>query len=294
MTRASRAPAPRAPRGPCPSSGSAARRTPASNSQRGRARRGDARAASKGQRGRRRRESQRGRGAGEAEEARACVHDRRECDLVAAPRRSLRVGRLDDGRPVRLHQVHGRRDGGGRGDDGALPAELPEYDGPVTGRKRTIMLFRSTASLSAASLPESERELAERSAYTPWHPRHPTYGFTIPPPSARERRPLVDERGTACAWGAAMGLGDTAASEPRTPRRRAVSFRHEAKRYKSPPRHTSRGQSPVRGRTHDVLEREAAAEEEHVERMRGHAKVAAKPRRTRATGTSRSSFGATR
>ena len=65
------------------------------------------------------------------------------------------------------------------------------------------MLFRSAASLSAASLPESERELAERSAYTPWHPRHPTYGFTVPPPSARERRPLVDERGTACAWGAA-------------------------------------------------------------------------------------------
>ena len=140
------------------------------------------------------------------------------------------------------------------------------------------MLFRSSASLSAASLPESERELAERSAYTPWHPRHPTYGFTIPPPSARERRPLVDERGTACAWGAAMGLGDTAASEPRTPRRRAVSFRHEAKRYKSPPRHTSRGASPVRGRVaHDVLEREAAAEEEHVERMRGHAKVVAPP-----------------
>ena len=139
------------------------------------------------------------------------------------------------------------------------------------------MLFRSAASLSAASLPESERELAERSAYTPWHPKHPTYGFTVPPPSARERRPLVDERGTACAWGAAMGLGDTAASEPRTPRRRAVSFQHEAKRYKSPPRVKSRGASPVRGRTHDVLEREAAAEEEHVERMRGHAKVVASP-----------------
>ena len=34
-----------------------------------------------------------------------------------------RVGRLEDGRPVRLHPVQGRRDGGGRGDDGALPAE---------------------------------------------------------------------------------------------------------------------------------------------------------------------------
>ena len=33
----------------------------------------------------------------------------------------------------------------------------------------------------------------------------------------------------------------------------------------------------MRGRTHDVLEREAAAEEEHVERMRGHAKVVAAP-----------------